>query len=310
MAACRKRQMPVPAIRWVGEQPRLPAEREKLGKALLEIARTGDGGKPKSGRRYFYLALSHGYIKPDMSATDAGKKSRDAAYDTVNEVLCALRKQGRLSWGMVLDLTRDIVKWRIYDSPRQARAELRRDYDEDRWRGQDFYPVFVFEKDTMEPVCEPMAADWQMPFVSSRGYGSLKIEHEVADLLNTRQFRTGQELIILFLSDLDPSGIDLQRAWEKALADFGVKCPFIRVALTMEQVERPDLDIKRLSIEVKEGDSRSAKFIQQYGTRCWESDVLPAEIIRQEIDSIIGQRLNWKLWRRRNAEIERARKRL
>jgi hypothetical protein len=31
----------------------------------------------------------------------------------------------------------------------------------------------------MEPVCQPMAQRWQMPFASSRGYSSLKLQHDV-----------------------------------------------------------------------------------------------------------------------------------
>jgi len=48
-------------------------------------------------------------------------------------------------------------------------------YDEDRWLGQPYFPIFIVEKDTMEPVCQPMAQRWQMAFASSRGYSSLKL---------------------------------------------------------------------------------------------------------------------------------------
>jgi hypothetical protein len=115
---------------------------------------------------------------------------------------------GRLDWDKVLDLTRELDEWQTYGSPREARAGLRERYDEDRWLGQPF------EKDTMEPVCQPMALRWQMPFASSRGYGSLKLQHDVAEMLNHRYARTGQRVILYFISDLDPSGLDLQRAWE------------------------------------------------------------------------------------------------
>ena len=39
---------------------------EELGERLVEIADTGDDGKPKPGRRYYYLALSstrHGRVQ-------------------------------------------------------------------------------------------------------------------------------------------------------------------------------------------------------------------------------------------------------
>jgi hypothetical protein len=74
----------------------------------------------------------------------------------------------------------------------------------------------------MEPVCQPMAQHWQMPFASSRGYSSLKLQHDMAEMLNHRYARTGQRAIVYLISDLDPSGLDLQRAWVEALVNFGV----------------------------------------------------------------------------------------
>ena len=60
-------------------------------------------------------------------------------------------------------------------------------------------------------------------------------------MLNHRYARTGQCAIVYFISDLDPSGRDLQRAWEEALANFGVRASeFVRIGLTREQVD--DLD--------------------------------------------------------------------
>jgi hypothetical protein len=89
-------------------------------------------------------------------------------------VLGILRKQGRLDWEMVLDLTHDLHEWQTYGSA------LRRRYTDDCWLGKLFYPVFIVEKDTMEPVCKPMASRWQMPFASSRGYSSLRLQYDVA----------------------------------------------------------------------------------------------------------------------------------
>ena len=68
---------------------------------------------------------------------------------------------------------------------------MRSSYDEDRWLGQPVFPILIVEKDTMEPVCKPMASRWQMPFASSRGYGSLPLQHDVAEMLRHRNARTG-----------------------------------------------------------------------------------------------------------------------
>ena len=87
-------------------------------------------------------------------------------------MLGKLSMAGKILWGDVLDLIRELDQWQVYGSPREARAAMREAYDEDRWLGrlgQPYYPILIVEKDTMEPVCRPMAMHWQMPFASSRG---------------------------------------------------------------------------------------------------------------------------------------------
>ena len=307
MAVHRKRSEPVPAPVWDDGKLRR-ATTDELSKHLLEIADRDDDGAPKTGRRYYYLALSHGYIIVIMTDTPEGKKSRASAYKTITAKLGALRMAGRLGWDMVLDLTRELDEWQTYDSPREARAVMRRRYEEDRWLGQKLYPVLIVEKDTLEPVCKPIASRWQMPFASSRGYSSLKLQHDVAEMLLARYAKTRQVPVIYFVSDLDPSGLDLQRAWQDALEKFGVPHRMRRIGLTPEQVADPELDIDRLAIEVKPSDSRAKAFVAEYGDRCWEADVLPASVIEQAIDEDIRSWLDAKAWKQRAAEIERARK--
>jgi hypothetical protein len=127
-------------------------------------------------------------------------------------------------------------------------------------------------------------------------------------MLNHRYARTGQWAIVYFISDLDPSALDLQRAWEEALANFGVRVSeFVRIGLTPEQVD--DLDSARLreGIAVKPSDSRAERYIKQYGERCWETDILPASVIEQALGAHMRSWLDVKLRARRDAEIERAR---
>jgi hypothetical protein len=321
VAAHRQRQAPAPLTWWNGKEPGLAAtsrslnsdgsaalSNAELGERLIKIAEQDDDGEAKTGRRFYYLALSYGYIQPDMSATDAGKKSRDAAYKRITHILGVLRMRDEIGWDMVLDLTRELDEWQTYTSPREARAALRDRYDEDRWVGQPYYPILIVEKDTLEPVCKPMAQGWQMPFASSRGYGSLTLQHDVAQMLRERHAKTGQRAKIFFISDLDPSGLDLQRAWEEALDNFRVEYkPIVRIGLTIEQVGTIDNARLRQGIEVKEGDVRSASYIAEHGERCWETDILPAAAIEAALDADIRSWLDTKLWDRRAREIDRAR---
>jgi hypothetical protein len=279
---------------------------ETLAEKLLEIAEIEDDGEPKTGRRFYYLALSHGHIQPDMGASEAAKASRQAGYNRVTTILGNLRKAGRLDWYMVLDLTRELVTWEVYTSPREARADTRDRYDEDRWIGQRYFPIFIVEKDTMEPVCQPMASDWQMPFASSRGYSSLKLQYDVAKMINDRFHRCGQRAIVYFISDHDPSGLDLQRAWEQALEDFGAQVvEVVRIGLTPDQIHEHSL--QRFAIEVKPSDSRSKKYVVEHGNKCWEVDILPSSVIESDLTQHIYSWLDVERWKQRSAEIKAAR---
>jgi hypothetical protein len=152
-----------------------------------------------------------------------------------------------------------------------------------------------------------MAMRWQMPFASSRGYSSLTLQHDVAQMFDRRWAKTEQLPVVYFVSDLDPSGLDLQRAWEEALNNFGVFPVFERLALTLGQVRDPGLDLDRLAIAVKPSDSRAKKYIAEYGDRCWEVDVLPSDRIRTVLDSHVDSWLDQAAWDRRHREIEQAR---
>lgn len=125
---------------------------------------------------------------------------------------------------------------------------------------------------TLEPVCKPMAERWQMPFASSRGYSSLKLQHDV----------------------------------EAALENFLVPCTFVRIGLTRSQVD--DHGLHQLGIAVKPSDSRSSRYVEEHGSVCWEADVLPASVIEEALNTDVCSWLDAKQWKQRHAEIERARK--
>ena len=92
------------------------------------------------------------------------------------------------------------------------------------------------------------------------------------------------------------------------LYEFGIVDPeWMRLALTWEQVHDPALDIERLAIAVKPSDSRTRAYVERYGNRCWEADILPPEIIEGALGAHIAGWFDGRLWRRHDAEIERAR---
>jgi hypothetical protein len=105
---------------------------------------------------------------------------------------------------------------------------------------------------------------------------------------------------------LDPSGVDLERAWKETLAEFGADAEFERIGLTPQQVEQ--FDLARFAIARKQSDSRSDKYKEVYGDWCWELDAIdPARLI-EAIDADIRQWLDEDAWQEVEDRVERQRK--
>ena len=111
-----------------------------------------------------------------------------------------LRKAGRLDWDPVLDLTRDLDEWQTYRSPREAPAALRRRYQEDRWLGQPYSDFNCREGHAGASLPADGAAVTDAVRLS-RGYGSLKLQHDVAEMLRHRFAKTKQ-LAVIYLSPI------------------------------------------------------------------------------------------------------------
>ena len=146
-------------------------------------------------------------------------------------------------------------------------------------REQPFHVELLLEKNTLfSLVRNTVANPLRLPLTCLRGYGSYPAARDVA----ARFKGSGKEkLIAVYISDLDPEGINMPASWKKYLLhDFGVDATVIRAAVTPEQVKTynlpPDTSVKLTS-------SRAPSFIREYGDQCWELDSMPPQILVEEI---------------------------
>jgi hypothetical protein len=90
------------------------------------------------------------------------------------------------------------------------------------------------------------------------------------------------------LGDHDPNGIDMTRDNPESLAMFArQQIEVRRLALNFEQIEQYDPSPNF----AKEGDSRYARHVDQYGDQCWEPDTLDphviAGLVRDAVEALI-----------------------
>ena len=124
--------------------------------------------------------------------------------------------------------------------------------------------VLFLEKDSIRTFLVPLLIKYRLSTLVLRGYGSLTAFQKAL-----KRCKAKGTSLILFISDHDPSGLDLQRAAESEM-NHQSKIRFVRLALTLDQAQRYRVPPRR----VNKMDPRAADYISRFGDRCFEFEGL------------------------------------
>jgi hypothetical protein len=177
-------------------------------------------------------------------------------------------------------------------------------YREDLWVGQVWRPEVWIEKDALVGIIEGVCNEWRVPYFSCRGYSSETLQYEAAKRFK-RYLAGGLTPIVLHLGDHDPSGLQMTRDIEFKLWKFsrGKQIEVKRLALNEDQIDEfnppPNL--------VKDSDSRSAAYKEDYGDDCWELDALDPAVIADLIEAELEAMINGDEWSKAQAREEESR---
>jgi hypothetical protein len=268
--------------------------RKEFLEAVLDIITTyreNMGEVAISGRHIHYQLLSKkvrtstyttGFIYGEQRFNAKGESVGDRGEDALSKLLCDARSKGIIPNDWIDDTTRPTFIPPAESLSSYLLAEttgMFKNYWADVHREQPFHVELLLEKNTLFSLVERKVANpLRLPLTCLRGYGSYPAARDVAE----RFKQSGKEkLIAVYISDLDPEGINMPASWKKYLLhDFGVDATVIRAAVTPEQVEKynlpPDTSVKLTS-------SRAGSFIRDYGDQCWELDSMPPQILVNEI---------------------------
>ena len=227
--------------------------------------------------------------------------SRDIIPNKVNEYakLSTLLKEGRMGgiidWAAIEDRLRKPSSPASWDTPQEAMDSLIYQYKLPRMKGQPNYIEVWVEKDALSGVLKRVTEKYHIPILVNRGYSSASA---MFDAYN--RFREGMDaieedggtpnVIILYLGDFDPSGMDMIRDVEARIREFsereyGDEFPLrvIPVALTLEQIKQYNPPPN----PAKQSDPRAKDFIEKYGATSWEVDALPPEVLNRLLTDTI-----------------------
>lgn len=122
---------------------------------ILEIVRDA---QPATVRQIFYLASVRGAVTKDESG-----------YDRVQGDLLAMRREGQLPYGWIVDYTRWQRRPVTFDSIDEALSDTAATYRKALWRDADSYVEIWLEKDALSGVVLPVTKKFDVPLMVARG---------------------------------------------------------------------------------------------------------------------------------------------
>jgi hypothetical protein len=236
--------------------------------------------QPLSDRRIHYALLND---PPLIHASKPHSRYRNdvKCYKALTDLLTRARLEGRIPFEAIGDETRPVTIFKVFPNVAPFVADqidrFLRGYYRSVLQDQPNHIEIVAEKLTVQGTARPVAAEFCIPMTIGRGYSSLPPRKEMYE----RFLQSGKEkLVILFLADCDPEGMDIPVSFATSMRDdFGVESVYpIRVGLNIEQVRKLKLPPNTAA---KEKSSRFDQYVAKYGPAAYELEAVPPNLLRQ-----------------------------
>lgn len=243
-------------------------------------------------RQLFYQLVARDII-PNLSKE----------YQKLSLLLTDARYNGDIDWEAIEDRIRvpDIPsEWtNILDLIRSAKFSYRLP----RWKDQKYYVELFTEKDALSSVLSPLAQKYHISFCVNRGYTSASAIYDLSKRV-IENIEDGKKIIILYLGDHDPSGLDMIRDIRDRLTElleqgddfyqFDENVEVIPVALTQEQIKKYNPPPNPAKIK----DPRADNYVAKFGNKSYEVDALRPEIMIKIVESAIVEWVNLTKYRK------------
>jgi hypothetical protein len=245
--------------------------------AMYAIA---EAAQPITGRGVGYKLFTQG-LMPSMARNEMQR---------VYRLLLHAREEGIIPWEWIVDETRSLERVATWDDPAEYARCVATSYRRDFWNQQPHRVQVWSEKGTVRGVLRPVLDHLAVGFNPVHGFNSGTSTHDVAE------DDDGRPLIILYVGDLDPSGmfmseVDLPERFARYGGDH---ITLKRVALKRQQVH----SLPWFLASDKHKDPRYKWFVANHGSRCWELDAMDPNDLRECVEESIRELIEPTAWAR------------
>jgi hypothetical protein len=258
---------------------RTKAQIEQLDRQIVEVLKADH---PQTVRHVFYRMTDPRLPEP-VPKTDKGKNN---GYEAVQRRMVRLRRDGRVPYNWVTDMSRRGYFVNTYGSAAHFLKSVKSQYRADLWHRADYYVEVWVESRSIASVVLDVCQELAVDLYPAGGDSSISFAHEAAQII--RQESKGRQVVVLYVGDYDPAGVHIDASLERELRlhlDDCYRLDFRRVAITEEQIEEYDLPTKPR----KETDTRAPHILETVEAEAMPAHVL-RELLRQEIEDLLPER--------------------
>lgn len=227
--------------------------------------------------------------------------NKDSEYKKLGRILTKGRMAGVVHWDAIEDRGRVPYKPATWDSPEDIVRAVAKQYRKDRMADQDVHVEVWVEKDALSGVLKRITERYGVELMVNKGYSSTSAMHD-SYLRFQDAVDDGKDVVVLYLGDHDPSGIDMVRdIRERTQIFFGVdpaeadlysgdheRFSVERIALTKEQID----SFNPPPNPTKVTDPRADWYLDEYGHTSWEVDALKPQDLLDIVDRAIKRHVD------------------
>lgn len=263
-------------------------------------------GYDLSVRQLFYQLVSKNLIA-----------NKQKVYKSLVGLVNDARMAGVLNWVNIVDRGRNAMRPRNWANPGQMAKEMAESFQIDKWADQPYYCEVMAEKQALEGVLLPVCSQLDVTFMANKGYSSASAFYRAGKRFQRRALE-GKKLVVFYLGDHDPSGIDMTRDIEERVPLLGgspciagipalpLDIKIRRLALNIEQVRK----FNPPENPAKQTDSRTPHYVSRFGHSSWELDAVEPRTLAALVTGAVTSLRDGPLWDAACAKEEKLRKEL
>lgn len=216
------------------------------------------------------------------------------SYNNLGSLISDGRKAGLIDWNMICDRGRVVVKNSHWETPADILDTAAETFQIEKWKMQPSHVVVMVEKQALEGVLIPVCERLDVPFLANKGYSSDSTMYRIARKMRAAS-QAGKEIVVIYLGDHDPSGIDMTRDVKERLELYGrIDIDVQRVALNMDQIRR----LNPPENPAKQTDSRFDSYRRRFGNSSWELDAIEPTQLAEIVSTAIISNMDSLQWER------------